>query len=79
MKALAADGIEPSKGADGRVLNGILMHNARACFDKQGQIAMSILYYRPPWIGIGNEVFVEVGGGGGTGGGEGRGRDKGTR
>lgn len=57
---LAADGVAPNKGKDGRVRSGILMHNSRGCFSKGGQLAMSILYHRPEYIGIGNEVFVEL-------------------
>ncbi|CAM9522259.1 unnamed protein product [Ectocarpus sp. 13 AM-2016] len=60
LKRLAADGVEPSRGADGRVRSGILMHNSVACFTKAGKLAMSILYHRPKYIGIGNEVFVEL-------------------
>ncbi|CAN0022840.1 unnamed protein product [Ectocarpus fasciculatus] len=60
LKRLAADGVEPAKGADGRVRSGILMHNSVACFTKAGKLAMSILYHRPKFIGIGNEVFVEL-------------------
>ena len=43
----------PSKGKDGRVRSGIMMHNARGCFTKGGELAMSILYYRPQYLGIG--------------------------
>lgn len=57
---LAADGVTPNKGDDGRVRSGILMHNTRGCFDKKGRLSMSILYHRPKFIGIGNEVFVEL-------------------
>lgn len=60
IKALAADGITPNKGKDGRIRSGILMHNSVACFAKGGKLAMSILYHRPKFIGIGNEVFVEL-------------------
>lgn len=60
IKSLAADGIAPNKGKDGRVRSGILMHNSVACFAKGGKLAMSILYHRPKFIGIGNEVFVEL-------------------
>lgn len=66
LAALATDGVEPKKGEDGRILNGILMHNTRACFNKKGQLSMSILEYRPKFIGIGNEVFVELSGRGGV-------------
>lgn len=74
LEQLAKDGITPSKGEDGRVKNGILMHNSRSCFNKKGHLAMSILYHRPQWIGIGNEVFVELGEGDVAGGGTGRGK-----
>lgn len=60
LKQIVADGFVPNKGKDGRVRNGIFMHNSRSCFTKRGEIAMSILYYRPPIIGIGNEVYVEL-------------------
>eukprot|EP00752_Nemacystus_decipiens_P002778 g2595.t1 len=60
IKALAADGVTPNKGKDGRIRSGILMHNSVACFAKGGKLAMSILYHRPKFIGIGNEVFVEL-------------------
>ncbi|CAN0508263.1 unnamed protein product, partial [Ectocarpus sp. 8 AP-2014] len=60
LKRLAADGVETAKGADGRVRSGILMYNSVACFTKAGKLAMSILYHRPKYIGIGNEVFVEL-------------------
>eukprot|EP00903_Cladosiphon_okamuranus_P010672 g10089.t1 len=60
IKSLAADGITPNKGKDGRIRSGILMHNSAACFAKGGKLAMSILYHRPKFIGIGNEVFVEL-------------------
>lgn len=50
----------PNKGPDGRIRSGILMHNSVACFTKGGKLAMSILYHRPKFIGIGNEVFVEL-------------------
>lgn len=60
ISQLAADGVTPSKDKDGRLRNGIMMHNSRACFNKRGELAMSILYYRPRLIGIGNEVFVEL-------------------
>ncbi|CAN0394731.1 unnamed protein product, partial [Hapterophycus canaliculatus] len=60
LKSLKADGIEPSKGADGRIRSGVLMHNSVACFNKAGKLSMSILYHRPKFIGIGNEVFVEL-------------------
>lgn len=60
LKRLEADGVTPSKGKDGRVRSGVLMHNSRACITKGGELAMSILYYRPKVLGIGNEVFVEL-------------------
>lgn len=72
LTKLAADGVQVLKGQDGRVLNGVLMHNSCACFDMLGQLAMSILYHRPQFIGIGNEVFVEVAAGEGGGGDKGR-------
>lgn len=60
LSNLVADGVTPNKGDDGRVRSGILMHNSRGCFDKKGRLSMSILYHRPKFIGIGNEVFVEL-------------------
>lgn len=60
LSNLAADGVTPNKGDDGRVRSGIMMHNSRGCFDKKGRLSMSILYHRPKFIGIGNEVFVEL-------------------
>lgn len=60
LKQLEADGVVPNKGEDGRIRSGIMMHNARACFNRGGRLAMSILYHRPKYIGIGNEVFVEL-------------------
>jgi len=60
IKSLGADGVTPNKGADGRIRSGILMHNAAACFAKDFRLAMSILYHRPKFIGIGNEVYVEL-------------------
>lgn len=60
LAQLVADGIEPKRGEDGRILNGLMMHNACACFNKKGELGMTILYYRPSWIGVGNEIYIEV-------------------